>query len=94
MARPVRRQLNLSHVSLARVYIKDVKHGYISDGTSEPGPDMPRLLAVPVSARRGWDPLGTCAHGPERRSVRPLRLRHHAKIDLRSVSNSRQTSLR
>ena len=41
MASPVRRHLNLSNVSLARVYIKDVKHGYLSDGTAEPGPDMP-----------------------------------------------------
>ena len=94
MARPVRRHLNLPHVSLARMYTKDAKQGYISDGTAELGPDMPRLLEVPVSPHRGWDPLGTCAHWPERRRVRRPRLRHHAKINLRSVSNSRQTSLR
>ena len=81
MARPVRLYLNRPHVSLAWVYIKDVKHGYISDGAAELGPDVPQLLAVPVSARRRWVQVGTRAHGPERRRVRPLRLRHHAKIN-------------
>ena len=92
-AKPVRRHLNRPHVSLAWVYIKDVKHGHIRQHCRT-GPDVPKLLAVPVSAHRGWDPLGTRARGPERRRVRPLRLRHHAKINLRSMSNSRQASLR
>ena len=93
MARPVGRHRNLPDIALATVYVKDVKHGCIADGSAELGPDMPRLFAVPVSARRRWVQVGTHVHGPERRRVRPLRLRHHAKINFRSVSDSRQTSL-